>query len=144
MKRFLTLALILFCCASYAAGTATITYSETRTVKSVTFSWVSDATGDSAGTSLKLSGQILRVVFKPSATAQPTNAYDITISDEDGLDILATLGGDLSNTTATQVLPCVTNGTAGNSGAIAFDSTLTIAVSNAGDTKAGTVVIYYR
>lgn len=145
MKRLLTLALVLFCVASYSAGTATVTYNETRTVKSVTFSWVSDATGDSAGTSKTVTGSILRVVFIPgTTTVQPTNAYDITIKDEDGIDILATLGTDLSNTTATQVLPCVTNGTAGNSGPIAFSSTLTIAVASAGNAKQGTVIIYYR
>lgn len=53
-----------------AAGTNTITYSETRTVQKVTMDWLSDASGDVDTTHTKhLSGILERVVFIPDGGA---------------------------------------------------------------------------
>lgn len=145
MKRLLIALMLVFVCGiGHSAGVVTITYSEVNTVKSVVFSWVSDATGDSTGTTKVLSGQILRLIANPSESATPTDNYDVVITDEDGLDITAGLGTNLDETVETQTVPCVTNGTAGNMAPIAFNSTLTCTVSAAGDTKAGTITILYR
>ena len=136
--------LVFLCGASQAAGTITITYSEVNTVKAVVFSWVSDATGDAAGTTKILSGQVLRLVANPSESATPTDNYDVVITDTDGMDVTVGLGTNLDETVETQTVPCVTNGTAGNMAPVAFNSTLTCTVSAAGDTKSGTITIYYR
>jgi len=127
------------------AGTVTITYSETRTVKKVTFDWTSDAAGDATADSKALSGQILRVCFVPdSGGTQPTDLYDVVLNDADGLDVLQGLGANLSNTTASNVVPIVTDGTAGNAAPVAIDGVLSLSVSNAGNAKGGKVILYLR
>ena len=72
------------------AGTVVITYSETRSpVRSVTWTWTSDASGDVNGTDTKsLSGRAIRFVTNPGATA-PTDNYDIVVNDVDGADVAA-------------------------------------------------------
>ena len=127
------------------AGTLVTTYSETRTVKKVVLDWLSDASGDCTGNTVALSGQILRVVFVPdSGGTAPTNLYDVVLNDADSLDVLAGLGANLSNTTSTQVVPVVTNGTAGNMAPMAVDGILSLAVSNGGNAKGGQVILYMR
>jgi len=127
------------------AGTVTTTYSETRTVKKVSIDWLSDASGDATVDTKALSGQILRVVFKPdSGGTQPTNLYDVVLNDADGLDVLAGLGANLANNANTQVVPVVTDGNAGNMAPVAVDGVLSLAVSNAGDAKGGEIHIYMR
>ena len=127
------------------AGTLVASYSETRTVKKVILDWLSDASGDCTGDSQSLSGQIHRVVFVPdSGGTQPTDLYDVVLNDVDGMDVLAGLGANLSNTTSTQVVPVVTNGTAGNMAPMAVDGVLSLAVSNAGNAKGGKVILYMR
>ena len=128
------------------AGSVTLTYSETRTIKKVVWDWTSDASGDVSGTdTVTLSGQIMRVVFKPdSGGTQPTDLYDIVINDEEGVDVLAGLGANLSNSTASQVVPILTNGTDGNSSPMVIDGKLSLVVSNAGNAKGGEVHMYMR
>lgn len=129
-----------------AAGTLTITYSETRTVRRVVLDWLSSAAGAVNGTLTKaLSGQLLRVVFIPDGGGtQPTDSYDLVLNDEDGVDVLAALGANLSNVNTTQVVPGVTNGTAGNWAPMAVDGTLELQVTNAGNAKGGQVILYVR
>jgi len=107
-------------------------------------SWTSDGSGDTTEVSPKaVSGQIERVVF---LHGDADNLYDITLTDPDGIDVLAGLGGNLAvaddlNTspgtplldgTTTSVRPMVVNGI------------LTLTVSNAGASKSGEVVLYVR
>ena len=127
------------------AGTLVVTYSETRTVKKVTLDWLSAADGSCTGNTKTLSGQILRLVFVPdSGGTQPSDLYDVLLNDSDGIDILAGLGANLSNAASTQVVPVVTNGTAGNMAPMAVDGILSLAVSNAGNAKGGQVILYMR
>ena len=121
------------------AGSVSINYSEHETVKYVEWVWTSDGSGDVSGTDTKvLSGQALRYATNPSATAPSAN-YDIVINDEDGIDIS---GGGLVNrhtSTSEQVL---TGGDAKDGAA--FMGALSLVVSNAGDSKIGTLRMYYR
>lgn len=128
------------------AGTNTITYQEHRTVKKITMDWLSNASGAVSGTATKArSGQILRVVFQPdSGGTQPTDQYDVTLLDDDGMDVLAGVGANLSNAANSQVVPVVTDGNNGNMAPVAFDGTLELQVANAGNAKGGIVIIYYR
>lgn len=112
-----------------------------------TFAWVSNASGAATVASTAvISGAIQRVVIIPSGTAAPTTLYDLTLTDSDSVDCLAGQGANMSATvtlntcsgtplkdgTTTSVIPMV------------VDSILTLNVTNAGDTKAGTVVVYVR
>ena len=105
----------------------------------IVFSWTSNASGAASGsTTMDYSGVIYRVVFEPgSGATQPTNLYDVTLTDDDGIDILDGAGGDLSNTTTEQLQGLVGVSAVAN-------SKLTLTVSNAGSSKTGTVVVYLR
>ena len=127
------------------AGTVTIDYEDTYTIKKVVFDWLSSSGGAADAISKKIIGQILRVGFTPDGGGlQPTDQYDVVINDEQSIDILQGLGGNLSNVTATDAVPVVTNGTAGNMAPAVVSDILTLAVTNAGDAKAGEVAIWYR
>lgn len=127
------------------AGSIVTTESRSRTVQSLSLAWTSDAAGAVSGiNSPQVSGEIVRVVFTPGAGGvQPTNLYDIVLLDSDGFDVLATLGANLSNTVASQVTPLTGDGTTTNQ-RIAVDGVLELQVSNAGDSKQGTVTVYFR
>ena len=75
------------------AGSVTITYgSRTAQVKTISWSWVSDASGDvsGAGDTAPIDGVIYRWATNPGSTA-PTANYDITVLDSDGADVAAGL-----------------------------------------------------
>jgi hypothetical protein len=86
-------------------------------------------------TTNKYTGEIVRLVTDPGATA-PTANYDITILDEDGIDVLVGAGADRSATATEQVL--------GSSLGIIFNTTLTLEIATAGDAKNGTVYLYIK
>lgn len=128
-----------------AVGSITESISKTRTVKSIALDWTSSAGGAVSGIpSTGISGLIERVVFVPGASGvQPTDAYDVTLLDEDGLDMLAGKGGNLSNANPTQICPLVGDGTTTDH-PVAVDGQLTLVVANAGAAKQGRVKLYYR
>ncbi|MEN6375532.1 MAG: hypothetical protein ABFD75_12260 [Smithella sp.] len=113
-------------------------------MSTLTLSWVSDdATGAvSATTTTAITDQIagkyiVLVVTDPGATA-PTDDYDITITDANGVDVM---GGALANrdtANTEQALPLM--GTFGGPRPIA--TALTLNVTNAGNSKIGSVIIY--
>lgn len=110
-----------------------------------TFYWTSDASGNATVQSvLPISGKIQRVVFIPSTTASPTAAYDVALNDSDGIDVLAGQGTNLSATATAGVVPSVPlkDGTTTKTIAVTVDGNLTLNVSNAGDSKAGEIVVY--
>jgi len=109
------------------------------TVRKIVFSWTSAADGTASETTEKpYSGEILGLATVPdTGDDQPSDQYDITITDEDDLDVLAGQGANRSNAsteyvTARETLGCVAN------------DTLTINVSGAGDTKSGTAYLFIR
>lgn len=144
-RRLLLLALLLALAApAWAAGTVTTTTSEpyTGTYK-YTLTWVCDAAGTvSAQTAVPLLGRrIVRVTIVPATVAsgiQPTDLYDATLLDEYGSDLLnidgSAKGTNLSNVNA---LTLVVNPTFPLSA-----STVTLGVTNAGNAKGGTVIVW--
>lgn len=132
--------------SSGSAGTVVQTHQRHRTIKTIRFAWTSTAGGAAEDqTDVLVSGRILRVCFIPGAGAsQPTDNYDITIEDSDGIDALQGLGANLGNINATDVFPALTNGTNGNSTPVVVDSKLTLVVINAGNANSGETVIYYE
>lgn len=119
------------------AGTITFSNSDTRAIQKYTISWTSDASGDATSNTVVLSGSVARINFVPgSGATQPTDLYDITLKDSDGIDILLGSGADLSNTIATTMIPLI------SSNRIVINEKLAIAVSNSGNAKTGTITIY--
>ena len=112
-----------------------------------TFDWVSAADGTATvASTVAVSGYIVRVVTIPSASAAPTTLYDVTLTDADGIDILAGQGANLSATVAASVCPGTPfkDGTTTSVTTMIVDGILTLNVTNAGNAKAGSVVVYVR
>ena len=80
----------------------------------------------------KLMGFIYKVDTNPGATA-PTDQYDITLTNADGVDVMAGALANRATATTEQVIP---------SDPPYVDSELSLNITNAGDTKGGTVTIY--
>lgn len=119
-------------------------------VRKVTVSWTSDsATGAVTGTTAKIVGRLIKGVTVPSGSAAPTNLYDINITDEQSVDVLAGCKVSLVNRSSTnteeQYFLVLNNDTTALSMAVhpAVCNALTVAVTNAGNSKAGTIVLYY-
>lgn len=103
--------------------------------------WTADASDGSVPSTQSDSdifGFIVRVVTNPGATA-PTADYDITITDEDDVDVLGGEGADRSASASEQVIPML-----GSSyGPCYVNSKLTFNLSNNSENSAvGEVVIY--
>lgn len=128
-----------------AVGAIVETISKTRTMRSIALDWTCSAGGAVSGIpSSALSGVIERVAFVPGAGGvEPSDDYDVTLLDEDGLDVLAGKGGNLAQATASQAVPLIGDGTTTNQ-KVAIDGQLTLTVANAGNAKQGRVKLYYR
>lgn len=118
-------------------------------IRTVRAAWTSDADGDASGTTRKINGELLKGVTIPADG--PTDNYDITLTDADSADLLAGCDFTLANrdTTNTETAHfIVTNAAATDPGGIgarpAVNSAITVTVANAGNTKSGTLVLYYR
>jgi hypothetical protein len=122
------------------AGTASVVESGAvyPNVHEVRIDWTSDASGNATAT-LPLNGILLQVAFKPSGTAAPTALYDVALTTPAGVDMLATVGANLSATAATQETPKTTN-----SFQYALSGPYALSVTNAGDTKSGQIWLYLR
>ena len=121
------------------AGTVTVGEQRFSSVRKVTFTWVSSAGGAAdAVTTYPVDGDLLAVYQVPDGGGtQPTNLYDVVVTDGDGIDVLNGLGANLSNAantikrTSDGLLPVAA-------------SLLTLAVTNAGNAKGGQTILYIR
>ena len=112
-----------------------------------TFEWVSDGSGVAVlASGLPVSGEIQRVVFVPSLTLPPTALYDVTLTDENGIDVLGAQGANLPASGNTNVCPGVPMKDGTTTGTIPFvvDGILTLNVANAGIGLSGKVIVYVR
>ena len=138
MRRILALvvAALLATVPSYAAGTVTVSETTIGSIKLVKFTWTSSAGGAADGaTTLTYDGGIQRIVTVPDGGGtQPTDLYDITLLDGNGVDVLVANGANRSNT-ATEQVP-------GSALGITVASALTLHVTNAGNAKGGVVYVY--
>jgi hypothetical protein len=124
-------------------------------IKKVLIDWTSDdSTGAVSGTTRKIVGTLVKGVTDPGSTA-PTDNYDINITDEEGLDVLLpcrTAGnlGDLmnrdtSNTEQVHFLVLTNDASPlGTSVHPVVCDKLTVAVTNAGNSKTGQLILYYK
>jgi hypothetical protein len=121
------------------AGTVTTTEILYDTVRKITFTWLSSAGGAADGaTTAVLTGELVRAVQIPdSGGTQPSDAYDVTVLDSDGADVLSGLGANISQSGIT------TKTTIDGLGAVVA-SALTLHVTNAGNAKGGKTILYLR
>lgn len=140
------------------AGSAmTFAYDENADgIQRVVVDWTSDsATGAVSGTSKKITGTLLKAVTIPSATAAPSANYDVAIKDENSLDVLSGLGGVGGSA------PSLANRHASNTEVVHLRASnsltdlvpgsephvcdrLTVEVTNAGNSKQGQIILYFR
>jgi hypothetical protein len=119
------------------AAIVTTTEETFGSVKKVKFSITSSDGGVATATTTQAySGEVLRLVIVPGADAlAPTALFDIEIMDDDGYDILAGQGANLSNAATTTVIASM--------GCVANDQ-LHLSASGMGDANGATVIIYIR
>lgn len=122
-----------------ASGSVTCAASRVGPYTKYKIDWTSAADGTVSGTSFGVkTGELIQMAHTPgTAGDQPTDAYDVTILDAGGADVLAGTGGNLSNTTAAAVVPVIST---------YFRRTLEagnveLRVANAGNAKKGTITL---
>ena len=115
-----------------------VTVDTTGGLQKFKWTWTSDSNGDAGPTSStsQFNGIIWKLITIPGdSDLAPTAAYDITILDADGIDVLCGVGADRS-ATATEYksnsdgMGCVKS------------SALRLVVDAAGELNEGTVVLY--
>jgi hypothetical protein len=121
------------------AGTVTISEITHRPVRKVVFTWLSSAGGAADGVTTEYhTGRVIYAAQLPDGGGtQPTDLYDVTVTDGDGVDVLKGLGADLSNAAPTY------KADSDGLGAV-VESKLTLAVTNAGNAKGGKTLVYIR
>lgn len=111
---------------------------EGKCIERIVVTWTSDSSGNATAEITNLYGFLVKLVTTPSATQAPTDNYDVTLIDENGLDALAGSALDRDATATEQVYPVATNAAT----PVFLCGTHTFTVANAGNAKAGTAVIY--
>jgi hypothetical protein len=125
---------------AWADTSTVVTYWSTPSVKMVKYDWAANGVGTASGPTLTVcNGIIETVVFMPSTTyaTVPTDNFDVTITTAQGDDILNSLGANITNDALTYKNRKDGLGSVSN-------SLLTFAVSGAGATGEGVVVVYLR
>lgn len=117
-------------------------------IRKVKASWTSDGDGDASGTTRKIVGTLVKAVTVPSGTAAPSANYDITITDDNSVNVLAGCDDDLTDrhTSNTEEVYFLVKDHAMTPLAQSLHpkvcNELTVTVANAGDTKSGTLILY--
>src|SRR5262245_61603420 len=91
------------------AGSITVTAAQEPQGTRYTIDWTSSSGGAVTENTFSVrAGELVQVHFTPDAGGtQPSDAYDLTILDANGADVLAGTGANLSNATATVVVPVI-------------------------------------
>lgn len=119
------------------AGTVTQTETPRGAINLIAYDWASSTGGEAThAATIAINGEIMRAVFVPDgSTTAPTDNYDVTLTDANGIDLLAGQGANLSATDTIVVTDDIVP---------LFGSTLNLSVSNAGDSKGGLIYIYMK
>lgn len=125
------------------AGTLTVTRDPRvapacgKPIERIVVDWTSDASGNADVSIANLYGWLVKIVTDPGSTA-PTDNYDITLVDENGIDALAGAGADRDTANTEQVYPVASGGQT----PVFLCGTHTFTVANAGNAKVGRAVLY--
>lgn len=133
------------------ADTAVITESNETfgAITKTTLYWTTSTNLNSVSSSTNkhVRGELLRVSFLGTTA---TNAYDVTMKDGLGVDILGGLGTSIPSNTVTTVVPALFRvGTVGtivttNLAPVYVNDQVTILVTNAGNNVSGKIVLWTR
>ena len=136
-----------------AAGTLTETPPNNadrfnRPIQKYSYAWTSDASGNvERYTTSAINGALVNVEIVPdSGGSAPTANYDLVINDASGVDVLAGGGGNLSATVPSRLRPHFSQTISAVSYPfeVCVYEQLQIVISNAGNAKSGTIIIYVR
>lgn len=122
-----------------AGEEVTITETVTGSVKKIKFAWTTGSGGESpaVATTYAYSGQVMQLTTVPSGGGTaPTDNYDVTLLDSDGVDVLAGGGAD-RDTANTETVRASSLG-------MVAGSPLTLNVASGGNSKQGTAYVYIR
>jgi hypothetical protein len=120
------------------AQVVTLTESENRyPIRKIKWDWLSTDTGVvSSATLQQYTGAIVKVIFKSdTGGTQPTDAYDVTILDSDGFDVLNGEGANVN-----RAAPVIKTNL--DQSMFVMGTTLTLTIAAAGDAKGGEVYLY--
>jgi len=150
-QTVISLAVLLCLCMGIASATDTVsTGTVTRRNQSqsghtlISLACTTDNNGDVLATTKEFFGQILRVTLAPntSSALAPTNLYDVTLTDVDGVDVFQSLGYNCSSAAAKTFVPMIGDGA--TSIPITAYGALTLRVDNAGPTNNLTIRLLTR
>ena len=119
-------------------------------IRRVICDWLSDdSDGTVSGTTDKIVGTLVKGVTDPGSVA-PTDNYDITLTDEEGLDVLGACQSTLANRDTANseqvyflVLDAAGTPLAQSVHPVVCDK-LTVSIANAGNAKTGQLILYYK
>lgn len=111
-----------------------------------------DAAGTASGATQKIVGELIKIITNPGSAA-PTDNWDVILTDANGVDlsihmddvaIAALIARHTTNTLETY-LPLEDTAGTGRVGAwpVVCDA-ITVAVANAGNSKTGQIILYYK
>lgn len=117
-------------------------------VVKTTLTWASGTNNYASGdSSYYVRGTVQRVEIVPNLASFPSNAYDVTLSDENGVDILAGLGADASSNTVSCFCPglvCTDGGATTSMVPFVVNDIFSLLVTNCGNSRGGSVVLYLK
>ena len=124
------------------AGSITTTVSKKNSLVKYKMDWLSDASGDVDVDDIPMiQGEIQSVHYFPDAGGtQPSDNYDLTMTDSYGVDILTGTGANLSQTTDTYAVPALSTYFKVVIEAGSYD----LVIANAGNAKGGIVEVIVR
>lgn len=118
------------------AGTVTLTETNRISrIQKIKWAWTSTAGGAADQvTTGKYYGRVVALVTIPAAAGSaPTDDYDITITDSEGYDVMQAAGANRDTANTETAVPAAYS--------VAFGA-LTLNVTNAGNAKGGTAILY--
>ena len=140
-KLLMAVLMVLFASVSYGAESCVQSLQTGGNVNVLQMAWTTDGSGNftATDTGYPIDAYLMMVETDPDGTAVPTAAYDITLKNANGVDVM---GGALSNrsATATEITLPLLNG---NYTMIPVVGPLTFDVTSAGNDKKGVVRIYF-
>ena len=121
------------------AGTCTVTTDSDKNTLRVKWTWLSNGSGILSGEgAIRVTGIISGVRFIPDTTDKPDNLYDVTILDENGVDVIIGVGANapqLVTATGNYRTPVTTD----SQYVSLFEATLTPTIAAAGAAKVGVI-----
>ncbi len=125
------------------AGTVTLTHYTVGHVRKIVADWVADAANGSVPDTVlpAFEGRLAELTTDPGATA-PTDLYDLTLVDGDGVDRLQGLGANRS-ATVTQSVPIVYSGSTVHPPVGIWDTLTLKLANNIVNSATGRVVLIY-